>query len=143
MKIHGGFMKSCILRILIVCMVLSTGIGCSKLMNNTCTTVDAQKYAGEEIVIKNDGCITIEIESQLSTGYRWRFAIKENPGMLINSDYKVQTCEGQTVGGIDKEIFTFKAVKAGKATVVFDYVRPFDKNPKPVKTKEFTITITE
>lgn len=112
-------------------------------MNNTCTSVDAKTYTGQTLVIKNDGCITIEIESQLSTGYRWRFAIKENPGMLINSDYKVHTCEGQTVGGIDKEIFTFKAVKAGNATIVFDYVRPFDKNPKPVKTKEFIINITQ
>ncbi|MEW6526362.1 MAG: protease inhibitor I42 family protein [Spirochaetota bacterium] len=136
-------MKLHICTMLVLCILLSSGISCSKLMNNTCTNVDAQKYAGQEIIIKNNGCVTIEIESQLSTGYRWRFAIKENPGVLINSDYKVQTCEGQTVGGIDKEIFTFKAVKAGKATVVFDYVRPFDKNPKPVKTKEFTITITE
>ncbi|MGQ9844214.1 MAG: protease inhibitor I42 family protein [Spirochaetota bacterium] len=135
-------MKSCMMKILIVCVMLS-GINCSKAMNNTCTTVAAKTYTGQTLVIKNDGCITIEIESQLSTGYRWRFSIKENPGMLINSDYKVQTCEEQTVGGIDKEIFTFKAVKAGNATIVFDYVRPFDKNPKPVKTKEFMITITE
>jgi len=136
------FMKLCLMKILIVCVILS-GISCSKVMNNTCTTVDARTYTSQPIVIKNDGCITIEIESQLSTGYRWRFAIKENPGMLINSDYKVQTSEGQIVGGIDKEIFTFKAVKAGNATIVFDYVRPFDKNPKPVKTKEFMITITQ
>jgi len=135
-------MKLCMVKILIGCVILS-GISCSKVMNNTCTTVDAQNYTGQAIVIKNDGCVTIEIESQLSTGYRWRFAIKENPGMLINADYKVKTCEGQTVGGIDKEIFTFKAVKAGNVTIVFDYVRPFDKNPKPVKTKEFMITITE
>lgn len=135
-------MKSCMMKILIVCVMLS-GMSCSKAMNNTCTTVAAKTYTGQTLHIKNDGCITIEIESQLSTGYRWRFSIKENPGMLINSDYKVQTSEGQTVGGIDKEIFTFKAVKAGNATIVFDYVRPFDKDPKPVKTKEFMITITE
>ncbi len=129
-------------RIIFVIMVLFV-IGCSKIMDSKCTTVDAQKYTGETITIKNESCVTIEIDSQLSTGYRWRFAIKENPGMLINSDYKVQTAEEQVVGGIDKEIFTFKAVKAGNATIVFDYVRPFDKAQKPLKTKEFNIIITQ
>ncbi|MGB4268043.1 MAG: protease inhibitor I42 family protein [Spirochaetota bacterium] len=136
-------MNNTINKVLIFLAVLIMIVDCSKVMDTQCILIDAQKYAGEPITVKINECITIEIESQLSTGYRWRFAIKENPGVLINSDYKVHTGEGQTVGGIDKEIFTFKAVKAGKSTVVFDYIRPFDKNPKPVKTKEFNITIME
>lgn len=134
-------MKLYMVKILFACVI--AGIGCSNVLEHKCTVVDVRKYAGEGISIKNGGCITIEMESQLSTGYRWRYAVKENPGVLVNSDYKVQTCEGQTVGGTDREIFTFKAVTAGNATIVFDYVRPFEKNPKPVKTKEFIITITE
>ncbi|MCX8124728.1 MAG: protease inhibitor I42 family protein [Spirochaetes bacterium] len=116
---------------------------CSKVMDNNCMTVDTQKYKGEPITIKNEGCVTIEIDSQLSTGYRWRFSIKENPGILVNSDYKVHTAEGHIVGAPDKEIFTFRAVKPGNATITFDYIRPFEKNPKPLKSKEFIITIVE
>jgi predicted secreted protein len=127
----------------IIVFVLFSLVGCSKIMGNKCTTVDAQKYSGEIISVKNESCVTIEIDSQLSTGYRWNFTVKENPGMLIHSDYKVQTAEEKMVGGIDKEIFTFKAVKAGNATIVFNYVRPFDKIKKPIKTIEFNITITE
>lgn len=135
-------MKLHVVKTLALCMLVLLSPGCAKVMNE-CKNIDAEKFTGQAITIKNGDCITIEIESQLSTGYRWRFAIKENPGLLINSDYKIQTPEKQTVGGIDKEIFTFKAVKAGDAIIVFDYVRPFDKNPKPVKTKEFLITIIE
>ncbi len=136
-------MHKTINKLLIFLSILIMIVDCSKVMDTQCKLIDAQKYAGEPITVKINECITIELESQLSTGYRWRFATKEDPGVLINSDYKVQTSGEQTVGGIDKEIFTFKAVKAGKATVIFDYVRPFDKNPEPVKTKEFIITIIE
>jgi predicted secreted protein len=63
--------------------------------------------------------------------------------MLVNSDYKVETMQQQTVGGMDKEIFTFKAVKPGTAIIVFEYTRAFDKNQKAVKSKEYKVTIVE
>ena len=131
--------KSGLLYVLVLIMVA----GCTKDIKEPCTTINAAHYKGEAIVINNDGCISFELESQLSTGYRWCFKIEQNPVMLVNSDYKVETMQQQTVGGMDKEIFTFKAVKPGTAIIVFEYTRAFDKNQKPVKSKEYTVTIVE
>ena len=117
--------------------------GCTKDIKEPCTTINAAHYKGEAIVINNDGCVAFEMESQLSTGYRWCFKIEQNPVMLVNSDYKVETMQQQVVGGVDREIFTFKAVKPGTAIIVFEYTRAFDKNQKPVKSKEYTVTIVE
>ena len=131
--------KSGLLYVIVLIMVA----GCTKDIKEPCTTINAAHYKGEAIVINNDGCVAFEMESQLSTGYRWCFKIEQNPVMLVNSDYKVETMQQQTVGGMDKEIFTFKAVKPGTAIIVFEYTRAFDKNQKPVKSKEYTVTIVE
>jgi len=131
--------KSGLLYVIVVIMV----VGCTKDMKAPCTTINVAHYKGEAIVIKNEGCVTFEMESQLSTGHRWCFKIEQNTVMLVNSDYKVETMQQQVVGGIDKELFTFKAVKPGTATIVFEYIRSFDKNQKPVKSKEYKVTIVE
>jgi len=131
--------KSGLLYVLVLIMVA----GCTKDIKEPCTTINAAHYKGEAIVINNDGCVAFEMESQLSTGYRWCFKIEQNPVMLVNSDYKVETMQQQVVGGVDREIFTFKAVKPGTAIIVFEYTRAFDKNQKPVKSKEYTVTIVE
>ena len=132
--------KSGLLYVIVLIMVA----GCTKDIKEPCTTINAAHYKGEAIVINNDGCVAFEMESQLSTGYRWCFKIEQNPVMLVNSDYKVETMQQQqTVGGMDTEIFTFKAVKPGTAIIVFEYTRAFDKNKKPVKSKEYTVTIVE
>lgn len=131
--------KSGLLYVIVLIMVA----GCTKDIKEPCTTINAAHYKGEAIVINNDGCVTFEMESQLSTGYRWCFKIEQNPVMLVNSDYKVETMQQQVVGGVDREIFTFKAVKPGTAIIVFEYTRAFDKNQKPVKSKEYTVTIVE
>ncbi len=131
--------KSGLLYVIVLIMVA----GCTKDIKEPCTTINAAHYKGEAIVINNDGCVAFEMESQLSTGYRWCFKIEQNPVMLVNSDYKVETMQQQVVGGVDREIFTFKAVKPGTAIIVFEYTRAFDKNQKPVKSKEYTVTIVE
>ena len=131
--------KSGLLYVLVLIMVA----GCTKDIKEPCTTINAAHYKGEAIVINNDGCVTFEMESQLSTGYHWSFKIEQNPVVLVNSDYKVETMQHQVVGGVDREIFTFKAVKPGTAIIVFEYTRAFDKNQKPVKSKEYTVTIVE
>ena len=131
--------KSGLLYVIVLIMVA----GCTKDMKEPCTTINAVHYKGEEIVINNGGCISFELESQLSTGHRWFFKIEQNAVVLVNSDYKVETMQQQVVGGVDREIFTFKAVKPGTAIIVFEYTRAFDKNQKPVKSKEYTVTIVE
>ncbi|HQL44954.1 MAG TPA: protease inhibitor I42 family protein [Spirochaetota bacterium] len=132
--------KSGLLYVLVLMIMVA---GCTKDMKEPCTTINTAHYKGEAIVINNDGCVTFEMESQLSTGYHWSFKIEQNPVVLVNSDYKVETMQQQVVGGVDREIFTFKAVKPGTAIIVFEYTRAFDKNQKPVKSKEYTVTIVE
>lgn len=117
--------------------------GCSKKTDNVCTVVIAKDYAGEAIVIGKDECIAFEMESQLSTGYRWQYTIKENPGLLAQSGYKVQTLQEKIVGGMDRETFSFKAVKPGNVIVMFDYIRSFDKNPHVVKHSTFNVIVSE
>ncbi len=40
-------------------------------------------------------------------------------------------------------LFTFKAAKPGKTEVNLEYVRPWEKNKKPVKTFTTTIEVEE
>jgi predicted secreted protein len=47
------------------------------------------------------------------------------------------------VGAPGKEVWTFKAVKSGKTTINFKYVRPWEKDKAPTKTTSFQVVIKD
>jgi predicted secreted protein len=91
-----------------------------------------------EAVVGQD--FVIALESNPSTGYSWRLA-KPLPGMLKLQDKKYIAAEPQLIGSGGKEEWTFKAVRRGKATIVFEYVRPWEEKTPPVKQRRFFIVV--
>ena len=45
------------------------------------------------------------------------------------------------VGAGGTEIWTFRAVREGKTTLTFGYVRPWEKGIAPVKTVAWPVTV--
>jgi inhibitor of cysteine peptidase len=116
---------------------------------------------------------TITLESNPTAGYAWQTAesIDKNMIQLIGSEYlqdKIELkhipensedlkrnpklradpntlarLENSRMGRGGKEVWTFKALKAGRTAISFQYVRPWEKNIPPVKEKTFTVIIKE
>jgi predicted secreted protein len=45
------------------------------------------------------------------------------------------------VGGSGREVWTFKALKSGKITIEFKYVRPWEKDKAPATPKSFSVVV--
>jgi len=82
---------------------------------------------------------TIKLDSNPATGYKWELAapLDENMLKLISSNYE-ENKEGLTGG---KEIWTFKALKVGKAMISFKCSGEVETDTPPVETKEFFIIV--
>jgi len=81
------------------------------------------------------------LDANPTTGYKWQLAkpLDEYYVRLKNSDYKPP--DKQYVGAPGKEIWTFKARVKGKTKILFQYIRPWEKNAPPARTRTFKVII--
>ncbi|MEI6832327.1 MAG: protease inhibitor I42 family protein, partial [Candidatus Omnitrophota bacterium] len=73
---------------------------------------------------------TITLEANKTTGYEWQLAnpLDESMVQLISSEYLTRKTKLLGVGG--KQVWVLKALKTGKMTISFKYIRPREKeNP--------------
>lgn len=87
--------------------------------------------------------ISITLDSNPTTGYRWQLStpLDEKVLKIISSEYRMP--ETHIVGAGGKEVWTFKALSTGQTTIVFEYMRPWEKDKEPAKKATFTINIQE
>lgn len=105
----------------------------------------ALEYSDKDSIIeaKAGEDITINLESNQITGFKWRLAkpLDENVIKLVNVKYVLGIAKFRGAGG--KEVWSLKAIGAGKATISLEYIRPWENNPVPMKKKTFEVTIEE
>ena len=85
---------------------------------------------------------TILLEANATTGYQWQFTkpLDESMLQLLSSDYL--TDRTGLVGAGGKQVWVLKALKAGKTSVYFKYMRSWEKNNPPEKEESFVIIIS-
>lgn len=102
--------------------------------------VDSQITAGTILATARENFV-ITLNSNMTTGYHWELAkpLDKNRLELVGSKYIEPSTKLIGAGG--KEVWTFKALKTGKATVFLKYIRPWEKNVAPAREKTFNIII--
>ena len=95
----------------------------------------------EQIRVLAGKQFSITLNANHTTGYNWRLAKPLDPATLrqISDDYHAATSDA--VGAPGEEVWTFECVAAGNVELDFEYVRPFEKDAKPVKTAKYSIVI--
>jgi predicted secreted protein len=95
----------------------------------------------EDIRVLAGKQFSITLTANHTTGYSWRLAAPLDPAMLkqIGSDYHAS--DPGAVGAPGEEVWTFEAVGNGTVRLVLEYVRPFEKDAKPVKTAKYSVVI--
>ncbi|HUN54978.1 MAG TPA: protease inhibitor I42 family protein [Smithella sp.] len=80
---------------------------------------------------------TITQEANGTTGYQWLLArpLDRSALKLINSEYISGKNKPNRVGAPGKQVWHFKALKAGQTNIYFKYVREWEKN-KPLQNEE-------
>jgi len=85
--------------------------------------------------------IVLTLESNATTGYGWQLADPIDPKIIkfISSQYIAPKTELVGAGG--KEEWAFETVGKGSAKIELKYVRPWEKDQAPVKTKTFILCV--
>jgi inhibitor of cysteine peptidase len=107
------------------------------------TTMSNANQPPEPIItVKKNAQFTIELDSNPSTGYT-NIITELDPTFIknIKKEYKPQQTKPGLIGAGGIDLFTFKALKKGKTTLVIEYVRPWEKPLQPVRTISYPITI--
>lgn len=95
---------------------------------------------GKTVEIPAGELLAVKLKAQLGTGYSWT-VVSENKGLVAKNGPTTERGSGEMVaGGVDFQVFTFKANAAGQESIVLQYKRPWEKDEKP--EKEYTITVS-
>jgi predicted secreted protein len=86
---------------------------------------------------------SITLAANHTTGYSWRLATTLDPATLkqISNTYTERTSDAGEVGAPGEEVWTFATTTQGTVPLLFEYVRPFEKDAKPARTSKFLILI--
>ena len=104
-------------------------------------TVNGFSKSGKKIMAKEGAQFNIILESNRTTGYEWQIIKPLNNKIvkLVGKEY----LPGQTTmpGSGGKEVWNFVGAGKGQVDIIFDYLRPWEKNIKPAKIDTFHVLI--
>jgi inhibitor of cysteine peptidase len=95
-----------------------------------------------EVSLKAGAVLEVRLEANHTTGYSWVAAPAMNPVLMRQgpAKYEEHATGGKAgVGGV--EVWRFKAVKAGKQGLQFEYRRPWEKGSPAAKMVTFSVTV--
>ena len=125
---------------MVICITTISG---SCAANKQLTDKENISYANLEKLIhcKVGETFSIVLDSNPSTGYQWRLANSADGGplKLIGSKYRTSKLNLEGTGG--KEIWSFEALSVAQKTIVFEYVRPWEKDLAPLRTHVFKVLV--
>lgn len=70
----------------------------------------------------------IELASNATTGYSWKWVNKEIKSIVDSVEHKYIGSSSNAMGAGGKEIWTFKGIAKGEATIILEYCRSWEKN---------------
>lgn len=95
----------------------------------------------EEIRVLAGKQFSITLIANRTTGYSWRLPAPPDPAMLKQISNEYHAADSGAVGAPDEEVWTFESVGKGVVQLDFEYVRPFEKDAKPVKKAKYSVVI--
>lgn len=94
---------------------------------------------GEPIEVQVGQKFTIRMESNPTTGYGWQLSDSlDNEIILVTNTFIPP--DSQLCGAGGHEVWTFKAMHAGRAKISMEYVRPWEKD-QPARTNVFKVIV--
>ena len=74
--------------------------------------------------------LKVVLDSNPTTGYKWKMQTLDGTNVQeMSAVYQPNKVEPGRVGAGGQQIFQFKAVSAGSAKIIFNYGRPWQKEP--------------
>lgn len=100
-----------------------------------------QRSPSKNIEVKTGERFIIGLGANHTTGYQWQLASPADSNILELASSEYRPFDSNRVGTGGKEVWTFKAVGKGRARLIFNYLRSWEKDAKPAETVDFLITV--
>ena len=120
--------------IILVAVILMTA-GCGSRQTKLMATDN-----GGQVEVKMGDQFVIELEGNPSTGYTWEAKDLDTSIFQQIGDAKFTSGNPSLIGAGGTLALTFKAVRAGTATLTLVYHRSWETGVDPINT--FTVTVT-
>jgi inhibitor of cysteine peptidase len=124
------------------CGVIAAQIAAAKGDSNAAGVTVVSGQTGGQVSLKVGAVLEVRLEANHTTGYSWIAAPVANPVLMRQgaAKYEEHASEGKAgVGGV--EVWRFKAVKAGKQGLQFEYRRPWEKGAPAAKIVTYSVTV--
>jgi predicted secreted protein len=118
--------------ILILTLIFSTRCGSDYNKNF------GSPETGYELTV--DDRFTIELTSNHTTGYSWKWTNQQSVTVVDSVDYEYITDKPELVGSGGKEIWKFRGIKKGADTLKFEYNRSWEPNSS-VKSQTIVVRV--
>jgi inhibitor of cysteine peptidase len=130
------------LRCAFVCAILLVANGgLAGQMGAAGVTVVTEQTRGV-VNLKAGALLEVRLEANHTTGYSWIAAPAANPVLMMQGKASYQeNAAGGKMGAGGVEVWRFKAVKAGKQGLQFEYRRPWEKGSPPAKVVTFSVAV--
>jgi inhibitor of cysteine peptidase len=85
---------------------------------------------------------SITLDSNPTTGYQWQLAkpLDETRTKYLANRYVKP--ESKLAGAGGKQVWEFRALRAGKTEIDLEYVRPWEQGVQPAQTTNFVVVVT-
>jgi len=94
------------------------------------------------IEVASGDSIVVTLWSNKTTGFSWsESATISDPGVLQQTNHEYVAPETGLMGAAGKEVWTFKASKAGTSEVSMEYSQPWEGGQKNVYGFSLTVTV--
>jgi inhibitor of cysteine peptidase len=104
-------------------------------------TIITEQTRGD-VSLKVGAVLEVRLEANHTTGYSWVAAPVANPVLMRQGFARYEEhASGGKMGAGGVEVWRFKAVKAGKQGLQFEYRRPWEKGSPPTKMVTFSVTV--
>ena len=103
----------------------------------------ANKNITKNVELVPPGSLIVTLGSNKTTGYQWgENAVNSNPAIIEQEAHSyVEPTGTGVVGAPGKEVWVFNSLKAGTATIIMSYSRPFDATTKDTWTLTLNVTV--
>lgn len=116
-------------------LIFITACSSSKQVNLTAADKNSQ------VDVKSGDKIVITLEGNPSTGYTWEVNDLNTTILEQVGDPVFSSSNPGLVGSVGSLTITFKALKAGTATLTLVYHRPWETGVDPIDTFAVTVTV--
>ena len=121
---------------IIAAAAMTLTAACTHLPNDVAVSA---ADSGKQVEIVAKGTVTVTLDSNATTGYSWELTDISDTAVLQKTDSKYEAPNSGLVGAGGKEVWTFKTLKDGKATITMSYGQPWAGGQKGART--FTLTV--